>query len=343
MRKREYLKHKWWKNLDNIEEYNLPKRLSMRQSSKYGNSNYVGYTYHNAFQSKKWKSISHKVYRFIEANIGRSFNKVFSEFKQKFPKYFGDVSLEECFKGRFQEYQNRHWLQQHWSFYIDKFGIIRDAWKEWKEPKNKKRKINIRSSKTLYSFKSFTDGRILPILETYLPKKYFIYLDPEIKFDESTKESIVNGLTTNKMFLVELANLHPISWWRKNYHLYMLSTVYTHFDIFKHDWIYRHNALTLTTAENFIFNKYIIEDCDVVDVDSPEFKRNFEDSRKKKESQERTNIKQDEQYRESLLHTLESERKAKQKIEEQKDAITRDRLGFDESSFRGESYYGQET
>mgnify|MGYP003420975832 FL=1 len=55
MRRREYLKHK---NGD-LEE--LPMRLSMRNSAKFGNCNWKPYVYHS---SRKLKMIYHKIDHF---------------------------------------------------------------------------------------------------------------------------------------------------------------------------------------------------------------------------------------------------------------------------------------
>jgi hypothetical protein len=60
-----------------------------------------------------------------------------------------------------------------------------------------------------------------------------------------------------------------------------------------------------------------------------------EDATRKKEREERAKR---EFYRENLLHYLAQEQKRKEAIQNE---VTRDRLGFDDESFKGEFYHGQ--
>ena len=53
---------------------------------------------------------------------------------------------------------------------------------------------------------------------------------------------------------------------------------------------------------------------------------------------ERESDKLKKEYNDSLLYSIEYSRKKK---EEAKDIIDRDRLGFDDDSFKGEEYHGQ--
>ena len=77
----------------------------------------------------------------------------------------------------------------------------------------------------------------------------------------------------------------------------------------------------------------------VFDANSSEY-RQYKKERQDKEHKERREYKkQKDEYNESLLFCIEYNRKRK---EEEKNNIDRDRLGFDENSFIGEGYHGQQ-
>lgn len=65
------------------------------------------------------------------------------------------------------------------------------------------------------------------------------------------------------------------------------------------------------------------------------YKKEISDSRRKIE---RENKKEREEYNDDLLFRIEHKRKQR---EEEKNNIDRDRLGFDDNSFKGEPYHGQ--
>ena len=68
--------------------------------------------------------------------------------------------------------------------------------------------------------------------------------------------------------------------------------------------------------------------------------RDFENKRKKIASEDRIRDKEKEHSLETLLHTIVSERRKKE-LDEENNLVTRDRLGFNDESFKGEEYHGQ--
>ena len=76
----------------------------------------------------------------------------------------------------------------------------------------------------------------------------------------------------------------------------------------------------------------------VFDEKSSEFKRYNKERLDGIRKNERERDKLKKEYNESLLYSIEYNRKKK---EEAKDIIDRDRLGFDDGSFKGEEYHGQ--
>lgn len=74
------------------------------------------------------------------------------------------------------------------------------------------------------------------------------------------------------------------------------------------------------------------------DYGSPEYRQWKKEGEKEKKKIRREKEKNRRIKEENLLHDIEAKRKAK---EIAKDIIDRDRLGFDETSFKGEFYHGQ--
>ena len=77
----------------------------------------------------------------------------------------------------------------------------------------------------------------------------------------------------------------------------------------------------------------------VFDANSSEYRQYKKERQDKKHKEQREYKRQKDEYNESLLYCIEYNRKRK---EEEKNNIDRDRLGFDENSFIGEGYHGQQ-
>lgn len=360
--RREYIKHKAWKQIpytnnleadliDGIYEgltENVPTHASMRESATDGNCNWKPWVY-SVYHSDKWDMIRQKMGKFIEAHVGRSFNKTFSEFKEKFPAYYGKIDVAKEFLERFTNYNPRtekvyfrggiiSEKARYWSFYIDDYGIIRSAFLESRKPKNKTVKINMRSSEKLYSFRKyvFEHPEILAIVEARMSKKYRQYLDPEIKFSQKIYDAILWDIG-GKQLNEELAALRSIEWWRANNYCWYFDKNHYDWDP-GNGWTRSVNALSDTAMKKLLFDSYTVEDCDVVEAGSPEHRRYLEDNRKASASERRFYEEQNKAHRESLLHNIMEKRKAE---EHKNDIVDRDRLGFDEDSFKGEFYHGQ--
>lgn len=320
MRKREYLKHK---NSD-LEE--LPMRLSMRNSAKFGNCNWKPWVYRS--YGSKLKMWYYKITKFIKSRVGKSYNKVYSEFKKKFPEYYGSINLVDNFKNHFIENQDRHYNDKNYSYYIDNNGCIQDSYVKRTKPKT--RKINIRSKIVKYSFSDevFKDKRLLDIVMTYLPGNYYKYLIPGITFSGTVCDNIKHYLTKEKV-KKEITPLYSNKWFITNRgHYYCFESSYK--------WTgshYTRTGISISNSgiESLIFNKHIIEDCDIVNIKSKVFRRSIEDSLKTRRSIRRKEEKQRELEREALLHDLLQERK---RIEKEKNELIRDRHGFDDHSFK---------
>lgn len=319
MRRREYLKHK----KDDLEE--LPKKLSMRNSAKYGNCNWRPSIYRDS--CSKLKMMYYKINKFIKSRIGKSYNEVYSEFRNKFPEYFAGINLIDDFKNHFEKYQYRHYNWKDHNYYVDDNGLIQDGYNKPIKPKTAK--INIRSKIIEYSFTDyvFEDKRLLDIITTYLPRNYYKYLIKGVSFSERVHDSIKSYLT-EKHVLEALTLLYSDKWFTNKGWYYCVGST--------HKWTGSHYIKTGTSINNkgvelLVFKMNIIEDCDIVAIKSKAFKRSIQDNLKIQKSIRRDWEKQKELEREALLHDLLQERKKKEK--EENDLI-RDRHGFDDHSFK---------
>lgn len=319
MRRREYLKHK----KGDLEE--LPKKLSMRNSAKYGNCNWRPSIYRDS--CSKLKMMYHRINKFIKLRIGKSYNEVYSEFRNKFPEYFAGVNLVDDFKNHFEKYQDRHCNWKDHNYYVDDNGLIQDGYNKPVKPKTVK--INIRSKVIEYSFTDyvFEDKRLLDIIATSLPRNYYKYLIKGVSFSERVHDSIKSYLT-EKHVLEALTLLYSDKWFSSKDWYYCFGSTYK--------WIGSHYVKTGTSindkgVELLVFKMNIIEDCDIVAIKSKAFKRSIQDNLKIQKSIRRDWEKQKELEREALLHDLLQERKKKEK--EENDLI-RDRHGFDDHSFK---------
>lgn len=319
MRKRKYLKHK----KSDLEE--LPKKLSMRNSAKYGNCNWRPFIDRNSWS--KLKIIYHRINKFIKSRIGKSYDEVYSEFRNKFPEYFAGVNLVDDFKNHFEKYQHRHYNWRDHNYYVDNNGLIQDGYNKPIKPKTAK--INIRSRVIEYSFTDyvFEDKRLLNIITTYLPRNYYKYLIKGVSFSEIVHNSIKSYLT-KKHVLEALTLLYSDRWFTSKGWDYCVGNTYK--------WTGSHYIKTGISVndkgvELLVFKVNIIEDCDIVAIKSKAFKRSIQDNLKIQKSIRRNRKKQKELEREALLHDLLQERKKKEKEENE---LIRDRHGFDDHSFK---------
>lgn len=366
MRRWEYLKHGGWKKINNGKAYAdvidgvyddvddiVPKKASMRSSAKYGNSCFIPHHRYSAYQSDKWDMYSQKISHFLSSRIGKSFNKVFSEFKEKFPEQFGNIHLPSEFKSRFLSlhelekcnYSLGHFRTKHWAYYVDENGIIRNLYIELKKKdkprKSKKVEINLRSINHFYRFNDnvFEDGRLYNIIESRLPGKYKYLLERGKEFSEFIYRDITNTLLGSWQFAAELAKLHSEDWYFEHYN-YRFGQHKEDYNFELRDYRIKIPVLNTGHVENFIFSKRTVKDCDKLFAGSPKHLQYIQDNRKHHESIQRKNKKDRELEYDNLLHTIEESRKDTER-QRMQDIIDRDRLGFDENSFFGEFYHGQ--
>lgn len=308
MGKREYLKHK------SYEDY--PMRLSMRRSAKWKNCNWVPGIWRH---SSKLHMMYVKIDKFLKSRVGKKYDDVYSEFRRKFPAYYGGRDLVELFKESFMEHQNHHWNGKYSSFYVDN-GIIKDGYV--KNKRNKEVKINIQKNESTYIFNKETlkDKRVRCIVDFYLPHKYKYYLHCDIPFSEKVRQSMIFYLTISDTIYDELTALHSKKWWKNKYG-FGWNGYYSWWG----------NKIDKETLKRFLFTEINNNTYDIVKLGSKEFIRNYEDSRKSNASRKRLAAKEEEIKREFMLHDLLQTRKKKEKEENE---LIRDRHGFNDHSFK---------
>lgn len=346
MRRREYLKYKKWKQIHKYAEVDdscyAPKRQSMRFSAKEGNSNWVPYRL-NIWYSDKISVYWSKLNKFLERHVGKSFDKTYTEFREKFPDHIGKIDFVKEFHARFLKNHSKELnnlrCSRYWSFYVDKYGIIRDLWKETLTQKDKKRELEVISKTKTYRFSSnvFKYSRAFEIIKEELPHKWRAYLDPNQIITEAEFKKILECLD-NIRCRIKLASLFSEKDWKQIDNYYPLEKY--RFDWDPNTWRYTKsvNGLTTNALKRFIFTETIVKDSLVVEAGSTEHRRYLENQRKKNASEYRKSKKEQELARENLLYDIEDKRKSEL---HKTDIIDRDRLGFDENSFIGEFYHGQ--
>lgn len=319
-----YLKHKSWKDLLEDEQLDkLPQHLSMKSSARYGNSSWVPKDkYYGGYDSSKWHQMSVKINRYLKNSIGKPYNKVYSDFKKKFPKDYCGINLNKNFKFRFIEYDERYlsWGNEHFCYYVDDQGNIQNVYfDKLKQPKPKKKVATISSKRKMYRFSNFIVHNFHAnfIVHCYLPRQFDHLLNGNW-FSEEIFWRMITYISKNNVLQV-IRRLKSEKWWddfRKMHHMRWCKDVML----------------------KFMFDERDEEVVEYVEVGSPEHKRFIAENNKQAKIKKKKKEKEALAKLETLLHDIEYERKHK---DDDKNIIDRDRLGFNENSFKGDGYHGQ--
>lgn len=266
--------------------------------------------------------------RFIRANIGRNFDKVFSEFCKKYPKFVNDINTRAFFMDEFRR-------GVHNTYFFNEFEIDnQNRIKLVKREPRKKRGI------TYYDGNDVEIGILINTTLLNHPKIFSYFCN---KVDKDTFMMLYYGsgeITPEQYHKIFLRN-HADE--------YELSNLIDEILIERHHAGFKgFNWQPNTTVKRslyHLFKEYYKGGKVTIhkkDKDYDKIRYELEDI-KRKENRELKRLRREDS--EKILGYVFERRKERDRIkaaeERARDIITRDRLGFDEYSFKGETKYGE--
>ena len=266
--------------------------------------------------------------RFIRANIGRNFDTVFSEFCKKYPKFIKDINTRAHFMDEFRRgVHDRYFFNE---FEVDNQNRI----KLIKRPKRERRGI------TYYDGNDVEIGILINTTLLNHPKILSYFCN---KVDKDTFMMLYygNGELTPEQYRK--------IFWRTHADEYELSNLIDEILIERqHAGFKGFNWQPNTTVKRslyHLFKEYYKGGKVTIhkkDKDYDKIRYELEDLNRKLN---RENKRSKKEYIDNILGYVFEKRKEQDRIkaaqERARDIITRDRLGFDEYSFKGETKYGE--
>lgn len=287
---------------------------------------------HELVNDKSWYHFSdfyNECKRFIRANVGRNFDNAFSEFCSKYPKFVNGINtrahfMDEIHKG------------VHDTYFFNEFEI--DNQNRIQLIKHKKRE---RVGITYYDGNDVEIGILINTALLNHPKilSYFIN-----KVDKDTFMSLYysNGEITPKQYRKIFCRNHADEYSLSNLIEDILKErAYIGFKGFgwQPEASYVHRNLGHLFKEYYKGGKLTIYK---KDKDYNKIRYELEDLKRKVNRESKKRRREDS---EKILGYVFERRKERDRIkaaeERARDIITRDRLGFDEYSFKGETKYGE--
>lgn len=293
----------FWTAVDLHDKNYAPKHLPMKFHERSHNDK-VEYMYPDKAYSKQSRLYRY-VPRFLEKNIGKLFDDVFSKFCKEQPEYIGDLNTRQVFKEQFIEYTpiDKYWHKP--SFCKDSQGRIQS---------NKTKRIRCGNKRSIYE----STPEYYYVFNDMLLKKYPTFdaclyrIIGKKLYDFCHTEERFNDVFVNKIIsvLIDVANVRKL------------------YQAAKEDGYNGYH-----TREDFVDNLFIKKTdtpVHVVSKKSGEYIKILkeQDNAKKYEEREREKERK-ERYDAALRLIWEIKEK-----ERQQDIIDRDRLGFDEMSFK---------
>lgn len=297
--------------MNKIDKFdNMPNKESMR-----GSHHEEGWDMKMYDQGmRNYKIVSRYIDKCLRKSIGKNFDKVKKHIYEKM--CYHNISkndkniIETNINWYIGEDDSKYTLDGQNRIQLNK--VYLEKLRYWKEQRDKSKCTIIDTSKDI----------------TYRLREDIT--DSEI---EKMKSMLILNGSYNKEFFNHISNGGIIS-----------SSIYNEFisnikydDVIKGRWGYDYIYDTKKFVES-CFSIYSDNVVYIFDEKSSEYIRYKKEcsDRKRKENRERK--KEREEYNESLLFRLENNKKCR---EEEKNNIDRDRLGFDDESFKGEPYHGQ--
>jgi hypothetical protein len=287
--------------------------MSNKESIR-GSHHKMGWTmkmYDQGFRN--YKIVSRYIDRCLRKSIGKNFDKV---------------------KKHIYEKMSHNIIARHEDNIVDHI-ICRYIGENEKFILDSQNRIQL-NNEYLEKCKKWRDDRIsgkLTIIDTSIEPTYRLREDITDSEIDKLKDMLIKNGSYNKDFFNHISNGGIIS--RKKYQDFIYSIRYddTISVRYGYDYIYD----TRKYAES-CFSIYYDNVVYIFDENSSEYIRYKKECSDSKRKNERERKKEREEYNEDLLFRIEYKKKQR---EEEKNNIDRDRLGFDEESFKGEPYHGQ--
>lgn len=256
------------------------------------------------------------LYKFLDGHIGKNFDESFSKFCQRFPKVMECYNTRAEFLKRFKN-PNTEKVRSY-DYYVDNNGNIQSG-EQYHRPR-KQVKVYHDEVPT----KAVIKPNLLLLSKSSAIKQYIYHSLGKIAYDEIMSgreiefkhfEGFINS-TCSYDFKRKIAELGV-----KHLNLRPRFTMYGDETVF-----------------NQLFPKYEYRKFDILYEGTPEYAKYKAEEKDRKNKEERERKKLKEEKLSTLLWSIEDKRRA---AEIAKDIIDRDRLGFDDESFKGEFYHGQ--
>ena len=266
--------------------------------------------------------------RFIRAKVGCNFDTAFSEFCQKYPKFVNGINTRAYFMDEFRRgVHNRYFFNE---FEVDNQNRI----KLIKRPKRERRGI------TYYDGNDVEIGILINTTLLNHPK-IFSYFCNKVDKDTFIMLYYGSGELTHEQYRK--------IFWRTHADEYELSNLIDEILIERHHAGFKgFNWQPNTTVKRslyHLFKEYYKGGKVTIhkkDKDYDKIRYELEDLNRKLN---RENKRAAKEYVDNIIGYVFEKRKEQDRIkaaqERARDIITRDRLGFDEYSFKGETKYGE--
>lgn len=247
---------------------------------------------------------------FLRGHVGQEFDFVFSKFCIKFPKTVGNVNTRAEFLSKFSSRYGK------WEYYIDDDGKIQTE-KRYIKPRNEVKvyydepsvkvvKPNVQLLEKSSAIKSY-------IYKSLGKEAYDIIMEgkeiPKTEFDKYLRNAPYRF--KNELSFLAIYHLKLFTRWSRSGSICVFDQ---------------------------LFKEYEYRRFDVLKEGTPEYDKYMAEEKDRKNKLVREFKKEREEKLSNLLWSIEDKRKA---AEIAKNIIDRDRLGFDDESFKGEFYHGQ--
>lgn len=314
-------------NKNNIENFeNTPKKIKIRWR-EYKNGKRQERVYDKAYYH--CSDFYNECLRFIRSHVGKDFDKSFSEFCKKYPKFVNDINTRAYFMDQFRigDHKTYMWYE----FELDNQNRIQLV----KREPRKKRGI------TYYDGADVEIGILIntPLLNH---PKIFSYFVNKVDIDTFKMLYYSNGEITpeqyRKVFWRNHADEHELSLLVEEIMRERCHVAFKGFGWQPNTTYVKHNLGHLF-KEYYKSGKVTIHK---KDKNYDKIRYELEDLNRKLDREYK---RAEKAYVDNILGNVFEKRKERDRIkaaeERAKDIITRDRLGFDEYSFKGETKYGE--